>query len=194
MPRKGPGLQMSIQAARRPALVERGSEGAKDAGSRKYTDRSAELDKTAAAKPNVPLSNRRRDNWMPLLKIAEVAGGEWPKRVLAAATAKEEAAGSRLEELLSDIRDVFDQLGRDRISSAELIEKLCEIPGRPWAEFGKSGKPLTQNKLARLLRERGPEARGCPRAGKARAGSPGLWAPCCHHGGSPSLKWWIATC
>ncbi len=106
----------------------------------------------AAAKPNVPLSNRRRDNWIPLFKIAEVAGGEWPKRVLAAATAKEEAAGSRLEELLSDIRDIFDSLGRDRISSAEVIEKLCEIPGRPWAEYGKPPKPLTQNKLAKLLK------------------------------------------
>jgi hypothetical protein len=106
----------------------------------------------AAAKPNVPLSNRRRDNWMPLFKIAEVAGGEWPKRVLAAATAKEEAGRSRLEELLSDIRDIFDSLGRDRISSAELIEKLCEIPGRPWAEYGNPPKPLTQNKLAKLLK------------------------------------------
>ena len=89
---------------------------------------------------------------MPLFKIAEVAGGEWPKRVLAAATAKEEAARSRLEELLSDIRDVFDSLGRDRISSAELIEKLCEIPGRPWAEYGNPPKLLTQNKLAKLLK------------------------------------------
>jgi hypothetical protein len=40
---------MSIQAARRPALVERGSEEAKDAGSWKYTDRTAELEKTAPA-------------------------------------------------------------------------------------------------------------------------------------------------
>jgi putative DNA primase/helicase len=106
----------------------------------------------AAAKPNVPLSNRRRDNWMPLFKIAAVAGGEWPKRVLAAATAKEEAGRSRLEQLLSDIRDVFDRIGRDRISSAELVGKLCEITPGPWAEYGKSGKPLTQNKLAKLLK------------------------------------------
>jgi Protein of unknown function (DUF3631) len=112
-------------------------------------------DAIATAKPSVPLSNRRRDNWMPLFKIAEVAGGEWPKRVLAAATAKEEAARSRLEDLLSDIRDVFESLGRDRISSGELIEKLCEIPGRLWAEYGNSPKPLTQNKLATLLKPLG---------------------------------------
>jgi hypothetical protein len=109
----------------------------------------------AAAKPNVPLSNRRRDNWIPLFKIAEIAGGEWPKRVLAAATTKEEAARSRLEDLLLDIRDVFENLGRDRISSGKLIEKLCEIPGRPWVEYGNPPKPLTQNKLAQLLKPLG---------------------------------------
>ena len=42
-----------------------------------------------------------------------------------------------------------------RISSAEMIEKLCEIEPRPWAEYGKSGKPITQNKLARLLKPLG---------------------------------------
>jgi hypothetical protein len=62
--------------------------------------------------------------------------------------------GSRLELLLGDIRDVFDGLvsDKDRISSAHLIDRLVEIVPRPWAEYGRSGKPLTQNKLARLLK------------------------------------------
>jgi hypothetical protein len=49
---------------------------------------------------------------------------------------------------------VFDGLvgDVDRTSSAHLIERLVEIVPRPWAEYGRSGKPLTQNKLARLLR------------------------------------------
>ena len=47
--------------------------------------------------------------------------------------------GSRLELLLGDARDLFDGLvsDRDRISSAHLIEKLCEIVPRPWAEYGR---------------------------------------------------------
>ena len=40
----------------------------------------------------------------------------------------------------------------DRIPSAALVEALAEIEGRPWAEYGKSEKPITQNKLARLLK------------------------------------------
>jgi hypothetical protein len=60
--------------------------------------------------------------------------------------------------LLADVRDIFNALPGDlvdkaqRISSAEMIERLCEIQPRPWVEFGKSGKPITQNKLARLLK------------------------------------------
>jgi hypothetical protein len=63
-----------------------------------------------------------------------------------------ESEGSIGVVLLADIRDIFNALGVDRISSAHLIEKLCEITPRPWVEFGKSGKPITQNKLARLLK------------------------------------------
>jgi hypothetical protein len=38
----------------------------------------------------------------------------------------------------------------DRVTSAELVDRLIEIEGGPWAEW-KGGKPLTQNGLARLL-------------------------------------------
>ena len=31
-------------------------------------------------------------------------------------------------------------------------DELVAIEGRPWAEYGKEGKPLSQNQLARLLR------------------------------------------
>ena len=113
----------------------------------------------AAAEPEMPagLYNRAADNWRPLLAIATVAGGDWlargHKAALAGAGADVDEV-SRLELLLGDTRDVFDGLtsDTDRISSAHLIEKLCEIVPRPWAEYGKSGKPLTQNKLARLLK------------------------------------------
>ena len=36
--------------------------------------------------------------------------------------------------------------------SAALAEALAEMDGRPWAEFGRNEKPITQNKLARLLK------------------------------------------
>jgi hypothetical protein len=57
-----------------------------------------------------------------------------------------------LELLLADIRDIFDASNHlDRIASATLIERLIDIDGRPWAEYGRNDKPITQNMLARLL-------------------------------------------
>jgi len=120
----------------------------------------------AAADPEMPgIHNREADNWAPLFAVAEVAGGEWPQRARAAAAASHIAAGddeaSRTELLLSDIRDIFAKREAnriepvDRIPSADLVAALVAIEGRPWAELGKSRKPLTQNGLARRLKPLG---------------------------------------
>src|SRR5262249_29695391 len=71
----------------------------------------------------------------------------------------ENDAASRLELLLADIRDVFIKEGAvergAEISSAAVVKALVAIEGRPWAERGKNGKlgkPLTQVKLAHMLK------------------------------------------
>jgi putative DNA primase/helicase len=117
-------------------------------------------ERVGAIDPPIPagLYNRAADNWCPLLAIAEAVGGPWPQRVCTAALKSvggEVDEISRLELLLGDIRDIFGKLKLGTISSAELIEKLVEIMPRPWGEYGRSGKPLTQNKLARLLKPLG---------------------------------------
>ena len=57
---------------------------------------------------------------------------------------------ARLELLLGDIRDAFAK--ESEAASAHLVKELVAIDGRPWAEMGKGGKPLTQNRLARMLK------------------------------------------
>jgi Protein of unknown function (DUF3631) len=125
----------------------------------------------AAADPQLPsgIYNREADNWRPLLAIADVAGGTWPELTRGAALRLQEGTqddGDIRSRLLADIKAVFaeqeaDQAGqRDafaaqqnaQIASADLVEALVAIEGAPWAEFGRSGKPLTQNRLARLLK------------------------------------------
>jgi hypothetical protein len=113
------------------------------------------------------LYNRAADNWRPLLAIAEAVGGGWPEKARSAASALAGAAideASWTELLLSDIRDIFAGAKDDElipsaplveIASATLVERLIEIVPRPWAEYGQSGKPITQNKLARLLKPLG---------------------------------------
>jgi putative DNA primase/helicase len=122
-----------------------------------------------AADPAMPsgIYNREADNWRPLLAIADVAGGEWPKRVRDAAGRCHAAADvdnrSQLETLLADIRDV--SRGKTEMLSADLVNRLVALEGHPWAEMGQSGKPITQNKLARMLKPLGiaPENLGLGR-------------------------------
>jgi hypothetical protein len=119
----------------------------------------------AAADPEMPgIHNREADNWAPLLSIVDVAGGPWPQRARAAATAGHVAGGdeaSLIELLLGDIRDTFTKRAMnkvepsDQIPSADLVAALVAIEGRPWAELGKSRKPLTSNALARRLKPLG---------------------------------------
>jgi putative DNA primase/helicase len=109
-----------------------------------------------AADPEMPdgVFNREADNLRPLLAIADVAGGDWPERARKAIRHGREASdqASLLELLLSDIRDIFEASDHlDRIASATLVERLVQIESHPWGEFGRSGKPITPTKLARLL-------------------------------------------
>src|SRR5262245_18574230 len=129
-------------------------------------------DRVGEADPAMPdgILNRKADNLRPLLAIADEAGGEWPERARKAAEASHNAEGddaSRLELLLADIRDAFAKEGEApvanifaekvdvEIASADLVKALVAIEGRPWAEMGKAAKPLTQAKLARMLKPLG---------------------------------------
>ena len=113
-----------------------------------------------ATKPEMAagIINRARDNWLVLKAIATVAGGEWPRYIDAAAQAAQTRTGegtSQLERLLADIKAAAFGGDDDEVPSAVLVQRLIELEGRPWAEMGKSDKPLTQNKLARLLKHVG---------------------------------------
>jgi Protein of unknown function (DUF3631) len=122
------------------------------------------IDEIRAARPSMPdgLHDRAEDNWEPLLAIADLAGGEWPKRAREAALALSGAVDPEDDtlrvQLLSDIRTVLkgsDFKGTDRISSEDLTTRLVALEERPWAwlpgKYGRGG-PLTKTKLARLLR------------------------------------------
>jgi hypothetical protein len=96
------------------------------------------------------LNDRAADNWRPLLAIADLAGGTWPKEARRAACllSGEEQDGAIGVELLRDIRSAFGY--DDVIRSSDLVAKLTADPERPWAEW-KHGRPLTQKQLAGLL-------------------------------------------
>jgi putative DNA primase/helicase len=113
----------------------------------------------SSADPDMPdgIFNREADNTRPLLAIAQVAGGHWPERARQAILASHTLSGDdedRIAMLLGDVRDIFAAGAKDRdiVPSSKLADELAAIEGRPWAEYGRSGKPISQNQVARLLR------------------------------------------
>jgi hypothetical protein len=102
------------------------------------------------------LSDRQNDIAEPLLCIAQLAGDGWLQRLTGALQTIFKAAGtadtSSGATLLADIRAVFDGGTAEQIPSKAMVEQLCEIEGRPWAEWSY-GKGLTANNLARQLKK-----------------------------------------
>ena len=95
------------------------------------------------------LINRDADNWRALFAIADLIGSDWPQRARDAAAAlapkDSESIGPML---LTDIKTAFGD--QDRLSSAEICVNLCDMEGKPWADW--KGKALTPNQLAKLLK------------------------------------------
>ena len=109
------------------------------------------------SEPEIPrsLHDRAADNWTPLLAIADIAGGEWPKLARQAAQCLTEAdiddEGIGIQ-LLADAQVLFEEKHVDRISSSDLAEALGKMEERPWGEWGRSAKLITPRQITRLLK------------------------------------------
>jgi hypothetical protein len=102
----------------------------------------------------MPVEDRAADTWEPLIAIADVACGDWPKMARAACKALVVAAEEADEEnslsvrLLVDIRSVFTAKGTSFVPSDEMVTKLRAIRESPWDDF-----ELTRSKLAHRLKQ-----------------------------------------
>lgn len=116
-------------------------------------------DTVKTLRPSLPeaLSDRAQDNWEPLLSIAECAGPEWLSRATRAALALSgsgESAQSAGNELLEDIRDVFESKHVERISTTDLIAALVNDEEGAWATYNR-GRPLAPRQLGKMLKAYG---------------------------------------
>jgi putative DNA primase/helicase len=108
------------------------------------------------AEPEIPqqLNDRQQDGAECLLAIADTVGGKWPSRARRALvelyTGESADDQSSATLLLSDIRDVFERLDSEVLSSVELIEQLINIDHGIWAEY-HNGKPIGTRALSKLL-------------------------------------------
>jgi putative DNA primase/helicase len=109
--------------------------------------------------PSVPMeveSDRARDNAMPLIAIAMVAGGDWPERVREAvialsSMADQDAEGDPAEILLKDLARIFDAYKTEQLDTQVILRELAAQEDSLWATYSH-GRPITREQLARLLR------------------------------------------
>jgi putative DNA primase/helicase len=111
------------------------------------------------SRPSLPekLNDRAQDNWEPLLSVADLAGGAWPKRARDAAlklSGADQEEVSLSVELLVDIKSVFDKTKDMRITTADLLQALVDDDQAPWATYNR-GKPLSPRQLSKRLGEYG---------------------------------------
>lgn len=107
--------------------------------------------------PPVPdaLGDREGDIAIPLLSLADDAGGEWPQRVRAALVSlftrrnADEGAADAGALLLKDIKLLF-ATGAMQLASADIVQHLVKMEERPWPEW-RRGQPMSAPQLARAL-------------------------------------------
>jgi len=107
------------------------------------------------ARPSLPreLSDRAQDNWEALLAIAACAGEAWLTRATEAALKLSRASDAKVStgnELLADIRQVFEGRTGTKISTVDLIAELVSDEERSWGTYNR-GKPMTPRQLAKQL-------------------------------------------
>ena len=116
--------------------------------------RGTALEVLRDAEPEIPraLDDRGADVWEPLLAIADLAGGDWPRRARRAATVLSGRVSvdddTLAVRLLHDIRYVFTD---ETLGSAALVHRLVSLQDRPWGDW-TGGRPISQARVARLLR------------------------------------------
>ncbi len=108
--------------------------------------------------PDLPtkLRNRPADNWRPLIAIADSCGWGAQAREAALTFAKGYQDEDAKVLLLSDIRNIFNACGVDRLISATLVGELNALEDAVWSEWrGLRGdqpmRRLSQTDLAMML-------------------------------------------
>jgi len=107
--------------------------------------------------PDVPsaLNDRQADISVPLLSIADLAGGDWPDRLRRAlltlfGSDRDRSTIDLGSQLLADCYAVFAETGALRITSGEFASRLAAIETSPWGEIA-AGRPITPHRLAKML-------------------------------------------
>jgi hypothetical protein len=128
-----------------------------------------------AARPSLPeaLNDREQDNWELLLAIADHCGGDWPGIARNAAVSLSGAKDDTAPlggQLLDDVQEIVNTSAQEHgVYSQVLLDRLLGMSERPWGECNR-GKPLTLNRLAKMLVAFGLKTKSLKIAGVVQRG------------------------
>ncbi|MBD0694711.1 DUF3631 domain-containing protein [Streptomyces sp. CBMA123] len=119
-------------------------------------------DRALCLEPSMPVEDRAADTWEPLVIVADLAGGPWPRRARQACRRMVDAEVQAEEDnpggarILADIRRIFHAASEpepDSMTTGQLLFALNGNEEAPWAESARGG--LTPRALGAMLREFG---------------------------------------
>ncbi len=97
---------------------------------------------------------RFRDLWRPLLAIAQVAGPTWLKRAQDIMNRYYNAIQVQdpAYQLVSDVREIFEAPGKDRLHTEDILKALWNRSDREWDDYQKKGRGITAAEFARIVK------------------------------------------
>lgn len=119
-------------------------------------------DAVRAATGDLPAEcvGRARERWKPLMKVAQVIGGDWPQRTAQAAIADVQEAEHEKEDgmrqqrpelvLLTDLHDLWDT-DAPFMPSRTLVLALMRHNPEMWGAGSTYGRELTTQRMGRML-------------------------------------------
>ena len=118
------------------------------------------------ADPDLPeeLGDRERDNWRPIIAIADAISADVGIRAREAARALSREARSMAPDdhaltLLTDVHDIFQRDSKQKLGSTWLADELKKLADREWPRWGRNRDGLTTTALARMLKPFGIKPR-----------------------------------
>lgn len=110
--------------------------------------------------PDMPaeVTDRDADVWEALLAVANLAGGDWPRRARVAAVTLVTASRQRTPSigvlLLRDIRVAFETLAVEVVRTEQLLSELNQMEESPWRSI-RRGEPLDARGISTRLNKYG---------------------------------------
>ncbi|MCT2220616.1 DUF3631 domain-containing protein [Dietzia cinnamea] len=119
-------------------------------------------DEVRAVRPPLPegIKGRARERWLPLKRVAVMAGGRWPAAVDALSTAEADRLAVEAEDglmrkqrhmiLVEHLADVWPE-GESFVPTSQLLDVLKREHPDEWGEFARFGRPLTSQAMGRMI-------------------------------------------